>query len=158
DDQAAAIAVDSSGNTYITGQTLSANYPTTASAQQTTCSSCTNDKPDVFVTKLNASGTGLVYSTFLGGSADVTAAAIDVDSAGNAFITGQTDSSDFPVTSGSFQNVCASCSASLAFSDAFVTKLDPSGSLGYSTFLGGTGADQAFAIQIDSSGNAHIAG
>ena len=160
DDQATAIAVDSSGDTYITGQTLSSNFPTTAGAQQATCSSCSNSSPaaDVFVTKLNSSGSALVYSTFLGGSADDEASSIDVDSAGNAYITGQTKSSDFPVTSGSFQTTCESCSTSTVFSDAFVTKLDPSGGLAYSTFLGGSGADQAFGIRLDSNGNAHIVG
>jgi hypothetical protein len=157
DDQAAAIAVDSSGNAYITGQTLSANYPTTANVSQTTCNSCPKS-PDVFVTKLNPSGSGIIYSTFLGGSGNDVAAGIDVDSAGDAYITGQTNSSDFPVTTGSFQTTCASCSVSNPLSDAFVTKLNPSGGLGYSTFLGGAAEDQAFAIRLDSKGNAHIVG
>jgi hypothetical protein len=161
DDQSAAIAVDSSGNTYITGQTLSANYPTTAGAPQTTYSSCPSNSPpcpDVFVTKLDPSGSSLVYSTFLGGKGSDIAAGIAVDSAGNAYITGQTDSPDFPVTPGSYQTTCPSCSASFPLTDAFVTKLNASGALGYSTFLGGTGADQAYAIATDSSGNAYVVG
>jgi len=157
DDLSAAIAIDSNGNSYITGQTLSANYPTTVGAPQTTCNSCPNG-PDVFVTKLDASGSSIIYSTFLGGKGNDVAAGIAVDSAGNAYVTGQTNSSDFPVTSGSFQTTCPSCSASSPLPDAFVTKLNPSGGLGYSTFLGGAASDQGSAIKVDGSGNAYIVG
>lgn len=157
DDQSDAIAVDSSGDAYITGQTLSANYPTTANAHQTGCNSCPND-PDVFVTKLDSTGSTLIYSTFLGGKSVDIAAGVAVDSAGNAYITGQTSSSDFPVTAGSFQTTCASCSLSAPLPDAFVTKLNPSGGLAYSTFLGGANLDQASAIAIDSAGDAYIVG
>lgn len=155
DDQSAAIAVDSSGATYIAGQTLSTNFPTTSGAFQTSCAKCP-DSSDVFVTKLNASGSTLVYSTYIGGSASDIAAGIDVDSLGNAYVTGQTTSSDFPVTPGAYQTTCVGCSSSL--SDAFALKLSSTGTLMYSTLLGGSGADEASAIRVDANGNAHIVG
>src|SRR5262249_39198267 len=90
-DVATAVAVDGSGNTYITGYTTSSNFPTTKGAYQTHSSG----GADAFVTKLNASG-GLVYSTYLGGHSDDYGLGIAVDPSGNAYVTGATDSTNFP--------------------------------------------------------------
>jgi hypothetical protein len=149
-DSGEAIALDSSGNAYIAGVTESTNFPTIASFQ----SSCNSTCGDAFVTKLNSAGS-LEYSTFLGGGSGGGATGIAVDAAGNAYVTGWTLSSDFPVLN-SFQSTCG---GGCANSDAFVSVLNPSGSgLVYSTFLGGSGADLAQGIAVDSLGNAYITG
>jgi len=143
------IAVDSAGNAYVTGRTGSTNFPT-ASPLQPTYGSGTHD---VFVAKLNAAGSALLYSTYLGGSGDDDARGIAVDAAGSAYVTGYTTSSNFPTASplqpanGGGDN------------DAFVAKLNPGGSaLVYSTYLGGSGEDGGQGIAVDSSGNAYVAG
>jgi hypothetical protein len=162
DDQVAAIDVDSSGNAYVTGATASDTFPTTPTAFQTKYAPTAGDK--VFVTKLNPTGTALVYSTFLGGGDDQDASDIHVDSAGNAYVTGTTDSTDFPTTPGAFRTAlapgnCGTASAPNACPDAFVTKLNSAGTaLVYSTYLGGGGEDAGFAIAIDSSGAAYVTG
>jgi hypothetical protein len=103
--------------------------------------------------KLNASGSALVYSTYLGGSGDEEARGIALDSAGNAYVTGYTGSTDFP-TANPLQDVYGG-----GFSDAFVTKLNASGSaLVYSTYLGGSGDEEARGIALDSAGNAYVTG
>ena len=146
------VAVDSTGAAYITGMTESADFPTTPGAFDTTHNAVTTGDDDVFVTKLNRAGTALVYSTYLGGSGDDEVQAIAVDGAGAAYVTGDTESSDFPTTPGALD-------ASLNVSDAFVTKLSPTGSaLVYSTFLGGSSFDQPFAIAVDSAGAAYLTG
>jgi murein DD-endopeptidase MepM/ murein hydrolase activator NlpD len=143
-----AIAVDSPGNTYITGATLSTNFPTVNALQTTS-----NGEYDAFVTKLNTSGSALVYSTYLGGNSEEHAIGIAVDSSGNAYVTGFTGSTNFP-TANAFQATFGG-----DMHDAFVTKLNTSGSaLVYSTYLGGNNADIGLAIAVDSSGNAHITG
>src|SRR5829696_3213458 len=130
DDAGRGIAVRE-GRAYVTGDTFSADYPTTPGAFDTTH----NGNSDAFVTKLNASGSGLVYSTFLGGTSYEIGAGIAVQD-GMAYVTGQTESADFPTTPGAFDTTHN------GFSDAFVTKLNASGSeLTYSTFLGGTSGD-----------------
>jgi hypothetical protein len=149
---ATAIAVDSAGATYVAGDTLSYDFPTTPGAFDTSY----NGGDDAFVTKLDASGSALVYSTFLGGTNVDNADAIAVDSAGAAFAAGWTKSSDFPTTPGAFDT---SYSGGVYGGDAFVTKLDASGSaLVYSTFLGGKNDDYAYAIAVDSAGAAYVAG
>ncbi|HST52511.1 MAG TPA: SBBP repeat-containing protein, partial [Pyrinomonadaceae bacterium] len=150
-DSATGIAVDSSSNAYVTGQTFSNNFPV-ANAIQGTFGGIT----DAFVTKLNATGSALVYSTYLGGSND-SGASIAVDSSGNAYVAGQTLSTNFPVAN-AFQGTLGGSS------DAFVTKLSASGSsFVYSTYLGGSGnpgsqQDNGFAIAMDSAGNAYVTG
>jgi hypothetical protein len=143
-DVGSGIAVDSAGNAYVTGNTQSADFPTTPGAFQTTCCGA-------FVTKLNPSGSALVYSTYLdngGGSS------IAVDSEGNAYISGTTDSTNFPTTPGAFQTTFGGGSY-----DTFVSKLNPSGSaLIYSTYLGGGGYDLGYGIAVDSVGNAYVTG
>ena len=96
---ASGIAVDTAGNAYVTGYTDSTDFPTTAGAFQTTF----GGKYDAFVTKLNPTGTALVYSTYLGGTGDDGGTGIAVDTAGNAYVTGVTYSTDFPTTAGAFQ-------------------------------------------------------
>jgi hypothetical protein len=149
-DGALNIAVDVSGNAYVTGVTASTNFPTTVGAFQTTFGGGTND---AFVVKLNPTGSALVYSTYLGGNSDDSGLGIAVDASGDAYVAGVTASANFP-TMGAFQ---------IAFgggtSDAIVAKLNPTGSaLLYSTYLGGNGADMAFAIAVDASGDAFATG
>lgn len=104
----------------------------------------------------------LSFSTYLAGSATETAGGIAVDSAGNAYVTGTTSSPDFPATRGAFQRVCGRvsepCDSTSYVSEAFVSKLSPTGSLIYSTYLGGLGETQGIAISIDSSGDAYVTG
>jgi len=141
------IAVDSAGNAYIAGQ-ADGNYPTTPGAFQTV----PGGSSDGFVTKLNSTGTALIYSTFLGGSGFDIASEITIDSAGNAYVTGEAGAG-FPVTPGAFQT------AFNGFRDAFVTKLNPAGTaLVYSTFLGGSGSDNGSGIAVNAAGNAYVTG
>jgi hypothetical protein len=150
-DAAYGIAVDSSGNSYVAGSTASTNFPTTTGAYQTSL----GGNNDAFVTKLDASGTALIYSTYLGGNNNDVANTIAVDGSGNAFVTGYTESTNFPTTTGAFQT---SLGGSGNY-NAFVTKLDATGTaLSYSTYLGGSGNDGAYGIAVDSSGNTYIAG
>jgi len=151
-DEGWGIAVDTLGNAYVTGSTSSTNFPTNLGSFQTAFG---GGYADAFVTKLNATGSALVYSTYLGGSGSEGGGfGIAVDSLGNAYVTGGTASTDFPVTPGAFQTALA------GGSDAFVTKLDATGSaLLYSTYLGGSGGEGGmFRIAVDSLGNAYVAG
>jgi hypothetical protein len=143
------IAIDAAGNAYVTGETKSANYDTTSGAYQTGYAGT----KDVFVGKLNATGTGLVYSTYLGGSGEDGAYSIAIDASNNVYVTGYTTSSNFDITSGAYQTSLQ------GGSDAFVTKLNANGTaLIYSTYLGGSASDGASAITIDTSGNAYVTG
>jgi hypothetical protein len=147
------IAVDSSGSAYVTGGTWGASFPTTAGAVQTRLKGSQN----AFVTKLGPAGNTLVYSTFLGGSNFDRANAIALDSLNGVYITGQAASADFPVTTGAYQSNLA------AANNAFVTHLDPTGALVYSTYLGGTGdgaarGESGYGIAVDAAGEAFIAG
>jgi hypothetical protein len=146
-DYAYSVALHSSGSANIAGETFSSDFPVASAIQDSIGSGY-----DGFVAKLNAAGSALVYSTYLGGEGDDGAYAVAVDAAGNAYVTGYTYSSDFP-TAGPLQ---ASNSGS---KEAFVTKLNAAGSaLVYSTYLGGSGDDNPYAIAVDSSGNAYVAG
>lgn len=150
-DEGKSIVVDSSGNAYVTGRTTSFNFPITIDAYDTTYA----NSYDVFVTKMNAAGTALIYSTYLGGSNEDQGYGIAVDSSSNAYVTGSTSSSDYPITLGAFQTVPGSNFTN----DTFVTKLNPAGTgLIYSTFLGGFNSDQGNSIVVDSTGNAYVAG
>jgi hypothetical protein len=150
-DHAGDIALDSGGNVYVAGGTYSINFPL-ANAIQTT----NHGTQDAFVTKLNASGASLLYSTYLGGSGGVTpeeANGIAVDASGNAYVAGVTNSADFPVTAGVLQPQFK------GVADVFAAKINPAGSaLVYSTYLGGTDFDWGSGIAIDGSGNAYVAG
>jgi len=146
-DYAYAIAVDSIGNTYVTGGAGSANFPTTAPFQ-----SSLRGAEDVFVTKINPSGTAKLYSTYLGGGGPDEGHGIAVDVQGNAYITGSAGSLDFP-TKGAIQGTQGGSG------DAFVAKLNATGqALVYSTYLGGNGTDSGSAIAVDSAGSAYIVG
>ena len=157
DDEGLGIAVDPVGNAYVTGFTLSKNFPTTPGAFQRECKLAgTGACLSTFVTKLNSTGSSALYSTFLnGGNTNLLVGfgGIAVNQAGNAFVTGVTAANDFPTTAGSAQPVFG------GIEDAFVTELSSSGShLIYSTFLGGADVDQARAIALDSAGNAYVTG
>ncbi|MCE7737712.1 MAG: hypothetical protein GPJ54_22665, partial [Candidatus Heimdallarchaeota archaeon] len=146
-----AIVVDSSGNAYVTGYTSSTDFPTTPGAYDETH----NGVNDVFVFKLNSTGNGLVYSTFLGGSGSDYGNDITIDNSGNAYVTGRTDNDtiDFPTTSGAYDETHN------GERDVFIFKLNTAGNgLVYSTFLGGSGIDQGNGITIDNSGNAYVTG
>lgn len=145
-----AIAADGAGNAYITGYTNATNFPI-VNAEQTTLAGYSN----VFVSKISADGSTLLYSTFLGGTGPDIGVGIAVDSAGDAFVTGWTQSKDFPVVN-AYQSQYASKILSY---NAFVTKLNPAGNaLVFSTYLGGDATDQANGIAVDASGNAYITG
>src|SRR4029077_11564286 len=145
------VAVDASRNAYVMGPTSSAVFPTTPGAFDTTA----NGGFDVFVTKLNAAGSALIYSTYLGGMDSDSASGLAIDAAGNAYVAGGTGSFDFPTTPGAFDTLPGGPNAS----DAFVTKLNPTGSaLVYSTVLGGTGSEGASAVVLDPAGNAWVTG
>jgi hypothetical protein len=164
-DEGQAVALDSGGNAYVTGQTGSPNFPTSSDAFDKTCGNngTCNDlgsgtQSDAFVFKLNASGSGLAYSTYLGGSGVEPIPSqvnwpmapetdIAVDASGSAYVTGSTTSQDFPVTQGAFRATPGT---------SFVTKLNPAGTaLAYSTYFPGAIAQ---AVAADSDGNAYITG
>jgi uncharacterized protein (TIGR03437 family) len=143
------IAVDSSGSAYVAGFGYPISFPTTTGAFQTT----SPGGYDGFVTKLNADGTRLIYSTLLGGESYEWVHGIAVDAAGSAYVTGTTYSAHFPTTLRGFQQ------QSGGGGDAFVTRIDVTGSaLAYSTYLGASGEEQALAIAVDASGGAFVAG
>jgi hypothetical protein len=163
------IAVDSTGNAYLTGYTFSADFPVTPGSFQSKPGSSTNAPiKDAFVMKLNAAGNGVIYSTYLGGNTTPQqpsngydeARAIAIDSAGSAYVTGLTAAANFPTTAGAFQPGWASGFVNgFAANDAFITKLSPNGdSLVYSSYLGGRGTDEAYAITLDANNNAFVTG
>jgi hypothetical protein len=151
-DSARAIAVDTAGNAYITGSTNSteATFPVTIGPDLTH-----NGAFDAFLVKVNSTGSALLYSGYIGGSASEAGWGIAVDPAGNAYVTGYTSSTQasFPVISGPILTYHGGST------DAFVTKVSPGGAtLLYSGFVGGSAADVARGIAIDAAGNAYIAG
>jgi len=142
------IAVDAAGNTYVVGTTKSSSFPTTRGAYDVTA----NSGDDVFVTKLNASGDRLIYSTYLGGSGDDAGFGIDIDSSGNAYVVGRTSAASFP-TANSFRTTFG------GNTDGFITKIGSSGtSLVYSALIGGWSQDGAYDVVVDSSGRAIVTG
>ncbi|MGA8037869.1 MAG: SBBP repeat-containing protein [Candidatus Acidiferrales bacterium] len=145
------IALDAAGNAYVTGLTSSTNFPS-LNPYQSACDGCANNGPDVFITKLNPTGTAPVYSTYLGGSGYDAASGIAVDASGNAIVGGGTNSTDFPLhnpiqttPSGGFQG--------------FVTSLSKDGtSLNFSTYLGGTDGGGVSSVATDSDANVYAEG
>jgi hypothetical protein len=149
DDAARGVAVDAGGNAHVAGTTRSGDFPLTPGAWGVTA----GGGADGFVTRLNATGSAPVYSTYVGGASDDQIGAITLDAAGRALVTGTTASLDFPVTAGAFQ------SAMNAAPDGFITTLDPNGSsLVYSTFLGGSNADGLSSIALNRFGEAYVFG
>jgi uncharacterized repeat protein (TIGR02543 family) len=147
EDRGWGIAVDSEGMAYVTGDTDSVNFPTQSPIQRTNA----GDK-DIFITKVNSSGSALIYSTYLGGSGGDDLSGIAVDSEGMAYVTGRTASGNFP-TKNAIQGGYG------GQGDAFITKVNSSGSaLIYSTYLGGSGEDGGHGIAADSEGAAYVAG
>jgi hypothetical protein len=148
DDRAFGIAVDRQLNTYVAGWTSSSNFPLAGGAQRTLGGS-----RDAFVTKLNPSGTALIYSTYIGGSGVDSASSIALDSANNAVITGDTTSTDLAVSSTAFQRHLSSGT------DAFVTRLNAAGNaILSSTYFGGSSTEHAAAVQLDLAGHVCIGG
>ena len=153
------MAIDGSGNAYVTGQTKSSNFPTTGNTFDRslnipgTCPRCGIDNTDNFVFKLNAAGSALAYSTYLGGTDYDAARGIAVDGSGNAYVAGETLSGDFATTAAAFDRTRG------GEYDMFVTKLNTTGSaLVYSTFIGGTAVDNGGRLAINSGGNAYVLG
>jgi HYDIN/CFA65/VesB-like, Ig-like domain/Beta-propeller repeat len=147
-DSGNAITVDTGGDAYITGSTTSSNFTTTSGVFQMALGGAT----DAFVAELNSTGTGLVYSSYLGGSGDDAGLGIAIDTSNNAYVTGSTQSPNFPTVT-PLQTLNAGSS------DAFVAKVDFTGAtLIYSTYLGGTKADVGQSIKVDGPGNAYVAG
>lgn len=142
-----AIAVDSGGNSYVVGATTSTNLPTRTPFQPTNRGSL-----DAFIVKFNASGNNIVYSSYMGGLFGDSARGVAVNLAGSAFVVGNTFSNDFPVQS-AFQGTNA------GEGDAFVARVSPTGtSLTWSTYLGGTGTDEASGVAVDTAGNVYLTG
>lgn len=153
DEEGRGIAVDAAGCAYITGQTYSNDFPTTSGAWDTTY----KGNGEVFVTKMNPQGSGLVYSTYVGGYSEDWAHCLVLDSANQAIVTGYTRSFDFPTTEGAYQPVKADGASNKA--DAYVFKLNPSGSsLVFSTFLGGDQEDWGEGITLDADENIYVTG
>jgi len=157
-DFCAAVVVDANGNAFVTGETQSANFPTTLGAFQRVYARGT----DAFVAKLNPTGSTLIYSTLVSGTQGGSAAAgtnynapsvIAIDSDGHAFIAGETNATDFPTTAGVVQPVFA------GQDDGFVTELSAEGSaLIFSTYLGASDYDGLFGLKLDASGNIFVDG
>lgn len=148
--QATAVAVDGTGNAYVTGRTQASDFPTQGAFQPT----FGGGGFDIFVTKLSPDGSALVYSTYLGGNEIDQATGIAIDAAGSAYVTGCNELGNFPT-----QNPYQSTNKANATCTGILTKFTPSGSgLVYSTYFGGTGQDTPLTIAVDSSGDAYIAG
>jgi hypothetical protein len=153
DNRAFGIARDVSGNAYVVGYTSSKSFPTTPGAFQTTYGGGAND---AFIAEVNPTGSALVYSTYLGGTGIDFLWADAVDSKGGIYFTGQSSSPNYPVTAGAFQ---ATCPGTCTSNHVVIGKLNPLASkLSYSTFLGGSGEEEAYALAIDSAGDAYVTG
>jgi hypothetical protein len=145
------IAIDASGNVYVTGDTSSANFPVKAREVKSKC----GRGPDVFTAKISPDGSRLLYANCLGGGNIDRGNSIAVDAEGNAYVTGETMSPDFPTT----QNAVQSAHGGGDYFDAFVLKVNPSGSaLVYSTYIGGHLPDIGTDITVDSAGHAYVTG
>jgi Beta-propeller repeat/Domain of unknown function DUF11 len=146
------VAVDAGFNFYLTGSTNSTNFPVAGTPFQGTLHA--GATANVFVTKFDATGTTLVYSTYLGGSGTDASKGIDVDAAGDAYIAGTTTSADFPTSTSAFQTT-----PKAAGTHAFVSQLDPDGKvLKYSTYLSGSLTDMLSAMTLDNKGFVYVIG
>ncbi len=158
-DYGQAIAVDSSGSAYVAGFTHSTDFPLNNAFQTkiNTAANCGSSGqvvpcPDAFVLKLSANGGALVYSSYLGGANYDAAYGIAVDASGNAYVTGEADSADFPIRGTPYQGKLSGTS------DAFLARISPDGTLLYSTYFGGEMLDFCNGIALDSSGMVYLAG
>lgn len=142
-DTAYAIAVDASGNIFIAGETMSQDFPLAGVSAR---------GRDAFVVKLDSSGTHVLYSTVLGGAGDDIAYGIAVDLAGNAYVTGKTTSTNFPIAGRAIRTTSG------GLEDAFVAELNSSGQLIYSTYLGGSGSDIGYGIAVDLNTQVYVTG
>lgn len=148
DDEAFALAVDALGNARVAGLTASTNFPTVAALQP-----AHGGDDDGFLARLNASGTALLQSTYIGGTGADWVLGLSVDASGAPHLAGATSSPDFPVTPGALQTGLG------GDFDAFVVKLDATAPVRlYATYLGGTDYDDAWAIAVDAAGNAYVTG
>ncbi len=159
---ARAITLDASGNIYVAGDTVSGQISTTNSFQPEYAGGYVGAGGDAFVAKFDSTGTKLLYLTYLGGNGDDAATSVAVDTEGNAYVTGVTDSTNFPIPSLTISNRISGKGEfyfDLHKYDAFVAKLSPDGSqLVYSTYLGGDGQDEGLGIAVDAAGCAYVAG
>ena len=169
DDTPMAIAVDKAGNVFIAGCTISTDFPTTVGAYQRQFRGSDNDNNpffhlgDGFVAKLSPDATTLIYSTYLGDAGDDSITALAVDAAGAAYVTGTTSSSRYPVTAGAYRTKYGGPSdapaAERALGDAYLTKLDPTGSsIVFATYLGGSDDDGGFGVALGPDGSIWVAG
>jgi hypothetical protein len=154
-DRALAIAVDGSGSAIVTGNTTSLNFPVANAVQPTAPGG-----DDHFVAKLSPNGSSLVYATYLGGSDGEGAnqGAVAVDGAGNAYVAANTSSANFPTTVGAYQTALKNPGVGFGSFDGYIVKLSGSGTIVYSTLLGGTFFDDIYTIDVDNAGNAYVAG
>lgn len=173
-DDIAGIAVDAAGSAYVVGTTSSLNFPTKNPYQNLSPAMVAypnSGDRSIFVTKFNATGTALVYSTYLGSNGNVLGTGIAVDPNGSAYVGGYTDTSGYPITAGAFQPICgaaqdaqqhrigACTGAGQGDSGGVLTKLSPSGtSLGYSTYLGGNDYNAINAVAVNAAGEAYVTG
>jgi len=159
-DSGQSIAVDAAGDAYVTGYTYSSSFPTTTGAYQTTNGAAAASGSNSFVTKLNPTGTGLLYSTYVGGNVGDNATSIAIDTAGDAYIAGVAFSANYPTTTGAYQTT--NKGAADYYGIAFVTKLNPTGSaLVYSTLVGGSTdyiSQEIVRVAINSAGDAYLFG
>ena len=143
------ISIDAEGNAYVAGDTNSANFPVTLGVLQTTL----NGGYDAFITKLNATGSALIFSTYLGGSEYEFLEDFKIDSSKNVYVSGSTRSANFPTTADAFQTTF------IGASKAFLTKINPTGNAYlYSTYFGGSDLDAAETLDLDNCGNVYLAG
>jgi hypothetical protein len=157
DDSPSGIAIDAAGNAYVAGTTASSDFPLVDPIELSRGGGVIGLSG--FVAKLSPDGSQLLYSTYLGGSGSAVINAITVDGGGNAYVTGETDSTDFPTTPGVIQEKAGRRHCIEGCTDAFITKIAPSGSaLVYSTYLYGELDDTGNAIAVDAAGNAYVAG
>jgi hypothetical protein len=146
----------STGEAYVVGSTTGSNFPTTVGAYQGSLGGSAGVATNAFVTKLNASGSGLVFSTYLGGTSISVATGVAVDSSGNAYVSGYTNSSNFPTSSGAYLTSLSAVSAAVG---GFVAKFSSSGSLSYSTLYAGNNTTFGMGVAVNSAtGNAYLVG